>query len=74
MEGYGFTEYVVFSYYSTRSKKKRLSDDFSIAMTVELEQEVNDMCNLSQGIVEYGIEQGELKKAKEVVFLWREWA
>ena len=49
-------------------KKKRLSDDFSIAMTVELEQEVNDMCNLSQGIVEYGIEQGELKKAKEVFF------
>lgn len=39
-------------------KKKRLNDEFDIAMTVEFESEVRDMCNLSQALVEQGIEQG----------------
>lgn len=63
-----FRYYIAEDEVAGKSYVSSQSDDFSIAMTVELEQEVNDMCNLSQGIVEYGIEQGELKKAKEVVF------
>lgn len=39
-------------------KKKRLSDDFDIAMTEEFESEVQTMCNLSRALVERGIEQG----------------
>jgi hypothetical protein len=44
---------------SAEAKKKILSDEFHIAMTEELETEVDDMCNLSRGIVEEGIRQGE---------------
>lgn len=59
-------------------KKRRLQEEFSIAMTREFEGEVENMCNLSQGLVEYGIERGiergmkrgiekgELKKVREV--------
>jgi NAD(P)H-dependent flavin oxidoreductase YrpB (nitropropane dioxygenase family) len=39
-------------------KKERLSRDFHIAMTRELESEVQNMCNLSQGIWEQGQQQG----------------
>ena len=37
-------------------KKKRLHEDFDIAMTEEFE--VRDMCNLSRALVNQGIEQG----------------
>ena len=39
-------------------KKKRLHEDFDIAMTEEFESEVRDMCNLSRALVDQGIEQG----------------
>ena len=39
-------------------KKKRLYEDFDIAMTEEFESEVRDMCNLSRALVDQGIEQG----------------
>ena len=39
-------------------KKKRLNDEFDIAMTAEFESEVRDMCNLSKALVEQGIERG----------------
>ena len=39
-------------------KKRRLQNDFNIAMTAELESEVHNMCNLSQGLIERGVEQG----------------
>ena len=37
-------------------KKKRLHEDFDIAMTEEFESEVRDMCNLSRALVDQGIE------------------
>ena len=37
-------------------KKKRLHEDFDIAMTEEFE--VRDMCNLSRALVDQGIDQG----------------
>ena len=41
-----------------KKRKKRLNDEFDIAMTAEFESEVRDMCNLSKALVEQGIEQG----------------
>lgn len=50
---------VLFSTTATpEEKKKRLNDEFDIAMTAEFESEVRDMCNLSKALVEQGIEQG----------------
>ena len=39
-------------------KKQILQNDFDIPMTQTLESEVRVMCNLSQGVMEKGIEQG----------------
>lgn len=39
-------------------KKQILEQDFHIAMTTELNQEVNEMCNYSKGIEERGIAKG----------------
>ena len=50
---------VLFSTSATpEEKKKRLHEDFDIAMTEEFESEVRDMCNLSRALVDQGIEQG----------------
>lgn len=50
---------VLFSTTATpEEKKKRLNDEFDIAMTAEFESEVRDMCNLSKALVEQGIERG----------------
>jgi hypothetical protein len=55
---------------SSDEKKKILSDDFHIAMTKELESEVDDMCNVSTGIAEAflqkGLQQG-LQKGEDMV-------
>ncbi|MCM1257246.1 MAG: hypothetical protein NC307_05285 [Roseburia sp.] len=48
-------------------KKKILYDDFDIKMTKELESEVSEMCNLSRGIEERGIEKGIEKGIREGV-------
>ena len=54
---------VLFSATTTpEEKKQRLNDEFEIAMTVEFESEVQDMCNLGKALVEQGIEQGVEKK------------
>ena len=39
-------------------KKQVLENEYGIAMSVELEEEVNSMCNLSEAIEERGIEKG----------------
>jgi len=41
------------------SKKQILQEEFSIAMTTEIESEVSQMCNLSDGIERHGIEIGK---------------
>lgn len=38
--------------------ERYLEEEFQIATTGELEQEVRDMCNLSEGVLEQGIEIG----------------
>lgn len=39
-------------------KQKVMQEEFHIAMTMELESEVSEMCNLSQGIYKEGLNQG----------------
>ena len=54
---------VLFSPTTTpEEKKRRLHNDFKIAMTVEFESEVREMCNLSEALVDLGIEQGKEEK------------
>ena len=53
-------------------KKQRLHDEFDIAMTVEFESEVQEMCNLSKALVEQGIEQGVKRGIEQGKELGRE--
>ena len=39
-------------------KKKILQEEYQIPMTVELEEEVEKMCNLSEAVERRGIEKG----------------
>ena len=48
-------------------KKKRLHNDFEIAMTVEFESEVREMCNLSEALVDLGIEQKNISLAQMMI-------
>ena len=52
-------------------KKARLQDEFAIPMTRNFAEEVSEMCNLSQGIeqrgIEKGIEKGKLIAVAEMV-------
>lgn len=43
---------------SVEEKKRRLNDEFHIAMTAELESEVQGMCNLSDSLIDQGVQQG----------------
>ena len=40
-------------------KKKILQDEFDINMSRAFETEVSEMCNLSQGVLEKGMEKGQ---------------
>ena len=44
----------------TETKKKKLQEEHNLPMTIKLEKEMNDMCNLSSGIREEGIRDGIL--------------
>lgn len=46
---------------SEAEKRKILRDDYDIKMTHEMERKVSAMCNLSEGLVAKGIEQGIVK-------------
>ena len=45
----------------TKEKKKILQEEFNIKMTQELEREVSEMCNLSEGVEQKGIAKGIAK-------------
>lgn len=61
---------VLFSLQKSQSEKWQiLRDDFAIKVTRDLEQEVSDMCNLSQGVKETGRIQGMAQgKAEAMLF------
>ena len=43
---------------STKEKREILQEEFDIKMTQELEREVSEMCNLSDGVEQKGIAKG----------------
>lgn len=53
-----FLEVLLSTERSTEEKKKILQEDFAIKMTQELEREVSEMCNLSDGVEQKGIAKG----------------
>lgn len=61
---------------SPDAKKKKLRDNFNIAMTEEFESEVAEMCNLGSALVQMGEQRGEqrgeMNKAKETAFNLKE--
>ncbi len=52
---------------SAREKKDILERDFNIPMTETFESEVDDMCNLSQGVAEKAMQQGRTHILIELV-------
>lgn len=52
---------------SAKEKKGILEKDFNIPMTENVESEVNEMCNLSQGVAQAAKERGEAAKLYELV-------
>lgn len=53
---------------SAEEKKAVLSEEFQIDVTEEIEQEVGVMCNLSDGLIEKGIEKGEERGMMKTLF------
>ena len=45
----------------TETKKKKLQEEHNLPMTIKLEKEMNDMCNLSSGIREESRLEGKLE-------------
>ena len=43
---------------SPKEKREILQEEFNIKMTQELEREVSEMCNLSEGVEQKGIAKG----------------
>ncbi len=55
-----------------QTKQKVMQDEFHIAMTMELESEVSELCNLSQGIFNEGKNEGRDEGIVGAVELLRE--
>lgn len=53
-------------------KKQKLHEDYHIPMTIEFEQEVDEMCNLSGYIERQGEIRGEIKGEENIIklFAW----
>ena len=59
---------VLFSTTTTPEEKKRgLHNEFEIAMTAEFESEVQEMCNLSEALVEQGAEREKMSLAQLMI-------
>ena len=53
-----FLEVLLSSERSPKEKREILQEEFNIKMTQELEREVSEMCNLSEGVEQKGIAKG----------------
>ena len=49
------------------TKKKKLQEEHNLPMTIKLEKEMNDMCNLSSGIREKSRLEGRLEGKLETI-------
>ena len=56
-----FLEVLLSSERSPKEKREILQEEFNIKMTQELEREVSEMCNLSEGVEQKGIAKGIAK-------------
>ena len=50
-----------------KTKKKKLQEEHNLPMTIKLEKEMNDMCNLSSGIREDGRLEGKLETIRNMI-------
>ena len=57
----GMLEVLLKGQWTAAQRKNFLETDYGIQMTERLEKEVNQMCNLSQGVYENGLKQGMAK-------------
>ena len=48
-----------------KTKKQKLQEEFQLPMTVEIDQEVSDMCNLSLGLWEKAAAEGRMQGVRE---------
>ena len=48
-----------------KSKKQKLQEEFKLPMTMEIDQEVSDMCNLSLGLWEKAATEGRRQGVRE---------
>ena len=48
-----------------KAKKQKLQEEFQLPMTMEIDQEVSDMCNLSLGLWEEAVTEGRLQGVRE---------
>ncbi|WP_022758796.1 hypothetical protein [Butyrivibrio fibrisolvens] len=46
-------------------KKQRLSENFGLMMSIDIERRLGDMCNLSQVLIDQGEEKGRAKGREE---------
>ena len=53
--------------YSIWEKKEILQDEFDIKMTKTFESEVQDMCNLSEGVEKRGIQKGIMSSIQNLM-------
>lgn len=60
-----FLKVLLSSSLSTQKKKRILHDEFDVAATEEFEKEMNNMCNLSQGIEDRALEIGRQEGRQE---------
>ena len=51
----------------TKIKKKKLQEEHNLPMSIKLEKELNDMCNLSSGIREDGRLEGKIEGKLETI-------
>lgn len=52
-----------------KAKKQKLQEDFQLPMTVEIDQEVSDMCNLSLGLWEKAMNEGQIAGERKGMLL-----
>ncbi len=60
----GFLDVLLSVEKTVSEKRDILTNDYGVPMTKQFESEVEEMCNVSEGVFERGIEQGELKLSK----------
>ena len=62
-----FLDVLLSPQYEAHTKKATIENEFHIPMTSNIECEVENMCNLSQGVIELGIREGQLNEKVSLI-------